>query len=287
MSVLSITESKNIHAEQEPIKVVMSAAFVSDDGVGIYNEMFDYLARKLNRKIEFVSGFSYDTINKMLEGGMVDVGFICGLPYVMKKDKPEPSVELLLAPVMKDKKYMGKPIYYSYLIVNKSSPYKEFNELKGKTFVYNDEISNSGYNMPRAYLIQKGETSGFFNKVLRSGSHAESIRMIAEGEADVSAVDSLVYDYDKENNPQYVNKTRIIKVLGPAGIPPVVVSVFIPVDIKNRIKKIMLAMNNDTVGKQILDKALVDRFVIVDDKNYDGIRMMMKMSVESGYKVIH
>lgn len=275
-------------ARQEPktIKVVMSAAFVSDQGISVYYDMFQYLAARLNRKVEFISGFSYETINQMLDLGMVDIGFVCGLPYVINKDKANPAIELLLAPVMKDKKYRDIPVYYSYVIVNRKSQLHKFTDLKGKRFVFNDEISNSGYNMPRAHLIDLGETSGFFNRVIRSGSHEESIRMVATGEADASAVDSLVYDYEKLNNPEYVRKTRVIEVLGPAGIPPVVISVKTPKQLKEKIKNILINMTHDPAGKKILDKALVDRFIEVGDDNYNGIRLMYKKSLDSGYRVI-
>ena len=269
------------------IRIAMSAAFVSDSGIDIYNDIFHYLELKLDHKVTFISGFSYSTINAMLDSGIVDIGFICGLPYVMKHDTAEPGIDLLVAPVMKDSKYKDSPIYYSYIIVNKDSKFKNFADLKGSRFVFNDEISNSGYNMPRAHLINMGETSGFFGEVIRSGSHEESIRMVALGKSDVSAVDSLVYDYDNLNNPEYIQHTRIIQTLGPAGIPPVVVSKKIELQLREKIRKILLGMHKTPDGKEILDRALINRFTLVDDSNYNSIREMKKQAVESGFQVIH
>lgn len=279
------SQALNEHSQKE-IRVVMAAAFVSDAGISVYDEIFSYMGKKLGRKVVFVSGFSYSTINSMLDSGMVDIGFICGLPYVIKHDVPQATIDLLIAPVMKGDQYKDKPLYYSYVIVHKDSKFKHFSDLKNGNFVFNDEISNSGYNMPRSYLISIGETSGFFGKILRSGSHEESIRMVASGEADVSAVDSLVYEYDQVNNPAYIQDTRILKVLGPAGIPPVVVSTKLSLPLREEIRGILLSMNNDPDGRKILDKALVDRFTIVEDGNYDGIREMRRQALDSGYQVI-
>jgi len=111
-------------------------------------------------------------------------------------------------------------------------------------------------------------------------------RMVATGEADASAVDSLVYDYEKLNNPEYVRKTRVIDMLGPAGIPPVVISVKTPKQAKEKIKNTFINMTQDPAGKKILAQALVDRFVEVGDDNYNGIRLMYKKSLDSGYRVI-
>ena len=150
-----VDKSKN-GSGHEDIRMVMSAAFVSELGVDVYNDIANYLGEKLSHKVSFVTGFSYSTINSMFDSGIADIGFICGLPYVMKHDEPQSNVELLLAPVMKDKKYKDKPEYYSYVIVHKDSKVKNFAALKGSRFVFNDEISNSGYNMPRAHLIDMG-----------------------------------------------------------------------------------------------------------------------------------
>lgn len=278
--------SSNMRHDHKDIRVVMAAAFVSESGIGIYDEIFKYLAAKLNRKITFISGFSYSTINQMLDKGMVDVGFICGLPYVLKHDITHPAVQLIAAPVMADAKYDNKPQYFSYLITHKDNKAKKFTDTRGQRFVYNDEISNSGYNMPRAYMISLGETKGFFSKVIRSGSHEESIRLVATKEADVSAVDSLVYEYELKQNPEYVRNTKIIKVLGPAGIPPIVVSTKVSAEVKKEIQKALLNMQNDTAGKLILKKALIRRFMAVSDKNYDDIRKMKRAAENAGYLTI-
>lgn len=287
MAHTDMASTKQEGREHVEIRIVMSAAFVSESGVAIYDEIARYMGEKLNHKVAFISGFSYATINSMLDSGMADIGFICGLPYVMEKDKAQPNIDLLLAPVMKNPKYKDKPIYYSYVIVHKDSKINNFSDLKGSRFVFNDEISNSGYNMPRAQLIEMGETKGFFASVVRAGSHEESIRMVALGKSDVSAVDSLVYDYDLIKNSKYAGQTKIIKTLGPAGIPPVVVSAKTPMSLRKKIKDILLGMKDDPAGKAILEKVLVDRFTVVNDSNYDGIRKMKKQAQDSSYMVIH
>lgn len=179
-------------------------------------------------KIEFVTGLAYGTINGMLETGAVDCGFICGLPYVIMHDRPAPGAQLLAAPILKAPRYKGQPKYYSDLVVHKDSPYKTIHDLKGRAYVYNEELSNSGYNMPRYRLLQLGLTKGFFGKVLRSGSHEESIRMVAAGEADASFVDSLVLDYDREKHLGHAAEVRVLESVGPAGICPLVMSSNLP-----------------------------------------------------------
>ncbi|HFD86977.1 MAG TPA: phosphate/phosphite/phosphonate ABC transporter substrate-binding protein, partial [Gammaproteobacteria bacterium] len=130
------------------------------------------------------------------------------------------------------------------------------------------------------------ETDGFFSKVLRSGSHEESIRMVAEGKAQASAVDSLVLDYDRLHNPEFVSQVRIIKSLGPAAIPPVVASTTLPEKEFQLIQDVLLGMANDPKGKAILDSAGVKRFEKVTDDFYDDIRAMRDLAKKTGFSQI-
>ena len=272
--------------DSRPFRIAMSAAFVSEAGIDVYSEISEYLADKTGNRIEFLTGFGYQTINEMLISGAVDVGFVCGLPYVLLRDRETPAVDLLAAPVMKSQRYHGKPKYYSDLIVRKDSDIGSIADLKGRTYVFNEEISNSGYNMPRYRLLELGFTKNFFAKVLRSGSHEESIRMVAEGEADASFVDSLVLEYDLARKRDVVEQVRVLESIGPAGIPPVVVGQHVPAQLRNELRRHLLAMHRDPRGRAILERALVDRFVPVDDGNYDDIRIMKQAAEKAGFAAI-
>lgn len=269
-----------------PVRIAMSAAFVSEAGIPVYDDITRFLSLRLGDEVEFVTGLGYSTINGMLESGVVDVGFVCGLPYVMLHDRDAPPVHLLAAPVMKAARYQGEPKYYSDLIVKRDSPIQSIHELRGRTYVFNEEISNSGYNMPRWRLLQLGLRDGFFGQVVRSGSHEESIRMVATGRADASFVDSLVLEYDQTHGLGVADQVRVIESIGPAGIPPVVVSDKVAPDLRDRLQGALLRMHEDPQGREILDRALVDRFVEVDDDDYDDIREMIRAAQDADFLTI-
>jgi phosphate/phosphite/phosphonate ABC transporter binding protein len=62
--------------------------------------------------------------------------------------------------------------YYSVIYVKADSPYKEIQDLKGKTIGFVDPNSTSGYNAPRFFLHKVGiDVDSFFGKSIITGSH--------------------------------------------------------------------------------------------------------------------
>lgn len=82
---LAQEEPKTVNTE--PLRIAMSAAFVSEAGVSTFEEIINYISQKTDLKIEIVTGLSYQTINTMIEEGALSGGFICGLPYVLLNEK--------------------------------------------------------------------------------------------------------------------------------------------------------------------------------------------------------
>ncbi|MDH5257192.1 MAG: PhnD/SsuA/transferrin family substrate-binding protein [Gammaproteobacteria bacterium] len=280
-------------SDSSDIKMVVTAAFVSERGLPIYTQVANYLSSKLNRNVDVISGISYEESNLLLQQGIIQVGFICGLPFTREFNEND----LIAMPVMATSKGDAPDIpgydnvpgkYFSYTIVHKDSPIKSWQDLKGKTYVYNDINSNSGYNMPRYKLLQLGAKSweDYFSKISVSGSHEESIRLVSQGIVDASSVDSLVLDYDRHIGNQDALNVRVIESLFPkgAGAPPVVLSKHANPELRQKIQNILINMHEDITGRMILDKALIKYFEKPDNANYDDIRHMDNAAKAANFK---
>jgi len=275
--------------------MVVTAAFVSDKGLPVYQELADYLAGKLGHGVDVVSGVSYSEANRLLGQGVIDIGFVCGLPYTHQH--AEGKVRLLAVPVMAMGQstfadvpgYRNMPgKYYSYTIVHKDAALDSWADLKGRSYAYNDQTSNSGYNVPRYRLLQLGANSweDYFSEIAVSSSHEESIRLVARGVIDASSVNSLVLDYDRHiGDPDALN-VKVIEVMLPGGmgIPPVVVNTKVSQQTVDRLQQALLNMHQDPAGRRILDRALIRRFAEPDDADYDGIRHMEQAAQDAGFR---
>src|SRR3990172_9186471 len=114
----------------------------------------------------------------------------------------------------------------------------------------------------------------FFGRFLYSYSHNKSVEMVAKKIVDGAAVDSIVYEYMRKTGSPYARQTKIIKRSPPYGTPPVVAVRDLDPVLKREVKAAFLNMRKTPRGKAILDAMMIDGFVEVPDRDYDGIRTM-------------
>ncbi|MBI5418391.1 phosphate/phosphite/phosphonate ABC transporter substrate-binding protein [Candidatus Poribacteria bacterium] len=238
---------------------------------GYYNELVEYIENKLRIDIKIIDNSNYSEINNLLMNESVDIAFVCGGTYVDGHDKF--GLELLVAPLVQ-----GKIKHYSYIIVNKNSKISKLEDFKQKTFAFTDLLSNSG-RMAIIYMLNKelNETpNSFFKEYIFSGSHDDSIAMVASGIVDGASVDSLIWEYLNNYNPKDTPMTKIIKISSPYGIPPVVIKPHFDNELKQKIKQIFLNMHEDSEAQKILRKMMIEKFIAAEDSNYDDIREINK-----------
>lgn len=248
------------------LRLGMGAMITPKEGYVYYSRLKDYLAGRLHVPVTLVDRENYEEMNKLLDSGGVDSAFVCAGPYVDGHDRF--GLELLAMPLVK-----GKPVYHSYIIVPRDSPVQRLEELQGKTFAFTDPRSNSGKLVPTYLLARMGRSpETFFGKYWYTYGHDKSITAVAEKLVDGAAVDSLIWEYLNRSKPAVTQKTRIVKVSEPYGIPPLVVRKGLDPGLKERLRQALVTMHDDPDGQKILAGMMIDRFVPGDDRNYDSIR---------------
>jgi phosphonate transport system substrate-binding protein len=95
---------------------------------------------------------------------------------------------------------------------------------------------------------------------------------VADHVADGAAVDSLVYAYALEREPDLAQKTHVIHTSPAFGIPPVVVSPSARPQLVADLQDALLRMNKTAVGRAALQAAGMDGFVLIDDAVYKSVR---------------
>jgi phosphonate transport system substrate-binding protein len=254
-------------------------SLMADNADFLYRGIADYLTGQTGIRTEVVESVPWQERERMLDRGEVQMGFICGLPYTRKVDRRDPGLELLAAPVMQGRRYEALPIYFSDVVVRRDSLFQCFADLRGASWAYNEPGSQSGYNLTRWHLARLGEPCGYFARVVEAGAHQVSLRMVAAGSIDASAIDSTVLELELKLHPELAPRLRVIATLGPSTIPPAVILSSVPEAVRRRLRQALLGMHEDEEGRGILSAAMMARFVEIADAEYDDIR---RMAVEAG-----
>ena len=79
---------------------------------------------------------------------------MCSLPYVEFERRVSRRRVPIAAPVLRGERYGGRPIYFSDVIVHRDSPYRSFLDLRGRSWAYNEPLSQSGYGITRYHLLE-------------------------------------------------------------------------------------------------------------------------------------
>ncbi len=244
------------------------ATFLSPVLYDTYAHITQYIGERLGVPTTLHVGQSLDEFAT----GEADIGFLCGLLYA-RMPQPRP-VELLAAPVVMGERYHGKPLYYSDVIVRRDSPFTSFDALQGTHWAFNEEASHSGYNIVSYSLLTRGKAFDHFGSMLKTGSHFASLQAVLIGKAAAAAIDSHVLDAWFQQKPELAQQLRVVEMLGPSTIPPIVASTRVNTQTRCQIQEILCTMHKDVDGASGLRAGLIERLVPVKDGHYDDIRCM-------------
>jgi phosphonate transport system substrate-binding protein len=233
-----------------------------------------HLSRALGTPVHFITGPSWQEREAMLDRGLIDLCWICGLPYALKAAAGGAPIELCAAPVMEGARYAGLPVYYSDVVVRRDSCFRSFADLRGASCAYNEPGSHSGYNAIRHHLARLDAHAGYFSRAVESGAHQISLEMILRGEVDAAAIDTTVLEAELRRRPALAGEIRVVETLGPSAMPPWVLRSTLPAKTKSAIGAALLAMQDTREGRAILAGWGIAGFVRVGPEGYDALRRM-------------
>ena len=247
------------------------ATFLAPNMLPVYRFLAERIAERLGRPVELVVGTSFD----QFEQGRADLGVIRGLPYVWLAARRPVPVQPLAAPVLAGGRYGGRPVYYSDVIVRRDSPITCLEELRGRSWAYNDPASHSGHTVTLYSLVRMSARPGFFARVVEAGFHQRAIRLVAAGVVDAAAIDSQVLAVELREHPELADGLRVVGAFGPSTIQPVAAASRLPDRLKDQVRELLVELGDDPTARPALDHGLIERFSPVDDADYDDIRAML------------
>lgn len=264
------------HAQDGALRFAITSAVGSDPEFMNYRKVTGYITGKMGMKSVFISGLTYNQIDKLFSEGNIDVGFLCNSHFARRKK--EVGFEPLVAPIVTG---YNTAKFQIYIIVHKDSGIASLDDLRNRTVDFSDPLSTTtiyGADM----LLKKNETlKTYFEKTIYSGSHDMTIELVANRLVDAGFIDGHIWDYHDKVRPRYSAETKIIHKSPDVTIPPVVVPRTMDEETKKKIKEILLTMHEDAQGKELLQAMRIDRFIEVSDKDYRDVLQLYNKVKES------
>lgn len=255
---------------QQKLLFGTTAVFL-DNQVRLLSKWRARLEAQLEQEVHFVQRGSYGEITELLLADQIDIAWVCGYPYVTHADE----MRLLAVP-----QYEGQPLYRSYLIVPASDETTtSITELGGRVFAYSDPQSNSGYLVPRTELIRNGiDPRRFFSKAFFTFAHRKVAEAVSTGLASAGEIDGYIYDTMAKQIPAAVSGVKVAWKSPLYGFPPLVARKSLSVETFARVQTSLISMTEDEDGRDLLQRLNLDRFVIGEDRLFDGIRNLVRIS---------
>jgi phosphonate transport system substrate-binding protein len=265
-----------------PVMGIRVGTFLAPNMLPVYEAVTQALGEGLETTAELVVEMDYENCRNDVN----DICFVCSLPYVhFERMGIAPAVPVA-APVLQGDRYGGRPIYFSDVIVHVDSGLTSFADLRGRSWAYNETLSQSGYGITRHHLVTLGETNGYFGQVVEAGFHEVAIQLVADATIDAAAIDSQVLAIAMRENPQLAESIRVVASLGPSTIQPVAVSKRFDETFRERVREVLLGLDAVERFRPILDHGLIDRFTAVGTGDYDDIRSMLEDCERAEYMEI-
>jgi len=190
-------------------------------------------------------GVMQGLLDDNLDAAALGAGGYAGV-YLRNPDAIEPLVAL--------KQVDGSIGYYSALFVRADSPYQSIDDLRGRSIMFTDRNSTSGYLVPRYELRQAGYPLRYFGSYGFSGSHPSAVQSVLEGQFDAGVTwTSGLGEYDDghtRGNLHYMvqrgaldmNDLRILWTSNLIAEGPIVVRKDLPQEAKDIYKQVLLEL---------------------------------------------
>ncbi|MDP2210546.1 MAG: phosphonate ABC transporter substrate-binding protein [Candidatus Aquicultor sp.] len=264
----------NAKAEKEEVKVLRVGLIPAEDSeemVKKFKPATEYLAKKLNVKVEPYVATDYSGVIEAMRSGKIDVAFFGPFSYVLAVDKA--GAEAFAVGVGSD----GKSTYQSMIITRKDSGIKTLEDIKGRDFAFVDPASTSGNLIPRAMFKKAGiDPEKDFKSVSYTGGHDASALAVKNKKVAVAAVNDITYEKMVKEGLIKPEENAIIAKSDPIPGSPISFRGDLSDDLKEKIKKAFLDMHNEA-PEALGGYGEIVRYDEAGDGDYDVIREVAKI----------
>jgi phosphonate transport system substrate-binding protein len=211
-----------------------------------FEEFSKYAAKKFGVPVKIFTATEFIGINNAIVAKQIEFAWTSPSAYSGSWLECQ-CVEPIVAALDKD----GNLGYNSVLIVKSETPYKKFEDLKGRTVARTEPNSQSGYLVPTVEFSKMGKPVDEFFKSPISGGHTQSVLGVLKGTYDAAFTWTTKgdgYGQLRTMMDKGMLKREQIRVIWESALvpaPPVIVHKNLPADLKAEMVKFFLELHEE------------------------------------------
>ena len=263
-------------ANGSPLKV----GIIPFENVDAIQKSFQPYATYLGKKSGRADGKvfvtpSYAGVLQALQADQIDCAYLNPLSYVLATQEFQNSPEKLVPLAMPY--FHGSLTYKGIIYVRADSPIHTLADLKGKSFVFSDRTSTSGFLYPAAMLEKAGIDPDKDLKP-RNISGTAGVLAVLNKQADAGAIyETGIETAFTDTATKTVDKSKVAQFRILATTAPIPNGMFVargnldPATL-DKLKAALAAINTDPDGAAALKVIPWDKMVAADDSIFDPVR---------------
>lgn len=229
-----------------------------------YKPIGEYIEKQTGIKINFTILLRYGNIIDSFKKKQMDGAFWGSFTGALAIRKL--GVQPIARPVNLD----GSSSYKGYIFVHKFSMIDSVERMRHSEIVFVDKATTAGYLFPLAYLKENGvnDIKTFFKGSYFAGTHDAAIYAVLNKKAEVGCAKNTIFNMLAKTDPRVKEDLVIL-----AESPEVPSNSFglrkdIPFAVKRQIKRALLNMDKDKLGKKVLKEFGIQKFIETSEKDY-------------------
>ena len=201
----------------------------------------------------------------------------CGYPYMTQL---RGAVTLVATPCYDFAGCSGSD-YSSVIVVREQAEVDVLADAIGLVAVVNDLNSNSGMNVLRHAVAPLARGGRFFGRVIQSGSHAASVRMVRQGAADIAAVDCVTWGYLAREDSGALRGLKVLRYSVASPGLPLIAGGGVEEELVLRLRGALLRPNARM--RELMEALSIRAFEYRGDADYARILQIQTEAEAAGY----
>jgi phosphonate transport system substrate-binding protein len=259
-------------AAASPVRAADSALILgvfprykATETITMFKPLADYLSERLGRPVSLTTSKDFDSFWQGVSEQRYDIVHYNQYHYILSARTYQ---------VIAQQQEFGKKAVGGALYVRKDSGITEISQLRGRTIIFGGgRDAMLSYIAPRFLLMQAGLKDSDFKSEF-AVNPPNALLALFHKQADAAGGGDILIDLPVVRNAINAQELRILSATEPLLFLPWAVKRSMPAKLRDSIQALMIGLENEEAGKNVLSAAKATGIGKAEDRDYNPHRKM-------------